>query len=83
MPVIAIVDAVKILVYYDDHPPPHVHAEFAGHLAQYEIGSGRLLKGSLPPARHRAVANWLDRRQADVLEAWENASQHRKPRRIS
>ena len=82
MPVIALVQGVRILVYYDDHPPPHVHAEFAEFLAQYEIGSGRLLNGRLPPARHAAVVRWLASRDAQVRSAWDDACEHRKPRRV-
>ena len=34
MPVVAIVDGVKIEFYPDEHPPPHFHARFAEFVAQ-------------------------------------------------
>jgi Domain of unknown function (DUF4160) len=30
VPVVAIVDGVKIEFYPDEHPPPHFHARYAG-----------------------------------------------------
>jgi len=37
MPVVAIVDGVKIEFYPDEHPPPHFHARYAEFVAQIEI----------------------------------------------
>ena len=34
MPVVAIVDGVKIEFYPDEHPPPHFHARYAEFVAQ-------------------------------------------------
>lgn len=51
MPVVAMVDGVRIEFYPDEHPPPHFHARIAEHVAQVEIRTGRVLRGSLPPAK--------------------------------
>jgi len=48
MPVVAIVDGVKIEFYPDEHPPPHFHARYAEFVAQIEIRTSRVLRGSLP-----------------------------------
>ena len=41
MPVVAIVDGVKIEFYPDEHPPPHFHARYAEFVAQIEIRTSR------------------------------------------
>jgi hypothetical protein len=41
VPVVAIVDAVKIEFYPDEHPPPHFHARYAEFVAQIEIRHAR------------------------------------------
>ncbi|MCI0466007.1 MAG: DUF4160 domain-containing protein [Beijerinckiaceae bacterium] len=51
MPTVAAVDGIKILFYFDEHPPPHFHAEFAEFAAQIQIDPPKLLRGSLPPAK--------------------------------
>ena len=41
VPVVAIVDGVKIEFYPDEHPPPHFQARFAEFVAQIEIRNCR------------------------------------------
>ena len=45
MPVVAMVDGVKIEFYPDEHPPPHFHARYAEHVAQTEIRTAKVLRG--------------------------------------
>jgi hypothetical protein len=56
MPVVAILDGVTIEFYPAEHPPPHFHARYAEHIAQIEIRSGKVLRGSFPP-RNSAGSN--------------------------
>lgn len=48
MPTIGLVDGVRIVVYINDHPPPHVHAVYAEFEAKVSIATGDLLGGHLP-----------------------------------
>ena len=50
MPLIAIIDGIKIHMHHkvDEHPPPHIHARYSGCDAEFEIDSGELLKGKFP-----------------------------------
>ena len=38
-----------IKMYFDDHPPPHFHAEYGEHEAVIHIETLAILAGSLPP----------------------------------
>jgi hypothetical protein len=58
VPVVVIIDAVKIEFYQDEHPPPHFHARYAEFVAQIEIRTSRVLRGSLPPAKLNRVLSW-------------------------
>src|SRR4051812_20297226 len=49
---------ILITMYFLDHPPPHFHAAYAGHVAQVEIESLAVLDGWLPPRALRLVAEW-------------------------
>ncbi|HEY0331460.1 MAG TPA: DUF4160 domain-containing protein [Rhodopseudomonas sp.] len=82
MPVVAIVDAVKIEFYPDEHPPPHFHARYAEFIAQIEIRTGRVLRGSLPPAKLRRVLFWADKHYIGLMNAWTAVEELRKPERI-
>ena len=46
MPTVAIVDGVRIIFYWNEHPPPHFHVEFAEHKGQVSIVTMELMQGS-------------------------------------
>jgi hypothetical protein len=63
VPVVAIVDGVKI-EFYPEHPPPHFHARYPKFVAQIEIRTSRVLPGSLPAAKLSRVLSWAARHQS-------------------
>lgn len=71
MPTIAIVDGVRIVIYLKDHVPPHIHAFFAGKEAQISIATGRVLHGTLPRLKTRAVQRWLGHNRDQVAYIWD------------
>jgi Domain of unknown function (DUF4160) len=70
MPTIAIVLGVRIVIYPEDHLPPHLHAIFAEHEAMISIVTGDVLEGSLPRAKLRTVQEWLARHREEVAYIW-------------
>ena len=40
---------IAIYMYFDDHPPPHFHARYAGFEAVIRIDDLRVERGELPP----------------------------------
>ncbi|MDE0269385.1 MAG: DUF4160 domain-containing protein [Acidimicrobiaceae bacterium] len=69
-------------MYLGDHSPPHFHAEYAEHEAQVSIRDRRILNGSLPPRQSRLVMEWAALREAELMLAWERASEDETPGRI-
>ena len=63
MPVVAIVDGVKIMFYANEHPPAHFHAKIAEFQAVVDIDSVTIVAGRLPPAQTRSVLAWAASRQ--------------------
>ena len=45
MPAISNFFGITIRMYYDDHAPPHFHAEYQGQTGSFDF-SGRLLAGT-------------------------------------
>ena len=64
---------IVIRMYVGDHPPPHFHAEYAGQEVQVSIEGRRVMRGVLPPRQIRMVLEWADRREAELLAAWQRA----------
>lgn len=69
MPTVAIVDAVKVLVYGNDHGLPHFHALATEYRIMIEIETMAVLRGRLPRGRLRRVLAWAEPRLAALLEA--------------
>ncbi|MGL4440062.1 MAG: DUF4160 domain-containing protein [Bosea sp. (in: a-proteobacteria)] len=82
MPVVASVEGITIEFYFAEHPPPHFHARYGEFVAQIEIRSGIVLRGSLPPSQLRKLERWASARRDRLMEAWLAAEAKVKPRRI-
>ena len=56
MPTISSFYGILIRMYFFDaeqHHLPHIHAQYQGRQAQFDIGSGEVLSGELPRAQTR------------------------------
>jgi hypothetical protein len=71
MPSIADIDGVRIMMYWNDHPPPHFHALFAEHRAVFEIGSLKVVAGDLPRSKIAAVRKWAKSRRERLMATWD------------
>lgn len=78
MPVVAIVDGVKIMFFANEHPPAHFHATIAEHRAVIDIMTVSITAGSLPPAKRAKVLSWAASRKDVLLERFAAATAHEK-----
>jgi hypothetical protein len=70
MPTIAIVEGVRIVIFLNDHLPPHLHALFAGQEAKLSIATGEVLSGKLPRTKLKTVQTWLADNRGHVSYIW-------------
>ncbi len=82
MPVVAVVDGVKITFFANEHPPPHFHAMIAEHRAVIDIVALRVTAGSLPTAKRAKVLSWAGPRKEALLERFAAAIAHEIVERI-
>ncbi len=82
MSMIGNVDAAKIYMYPNDHPPPHFHILFAEYRAVIDIQTMKLTRGDLPKTKLRAIMKWAKPRRAGLLEAWNLTQQYFVPEEI-
>jgi len=64
MPTVAVIDGIKIQLYWDDHPPSHFHAEYGEYRASIEIETLKILRGYLPTPQYRKVVAGQDKKEA-------------------
>ncbi len=73
MPRISQFFGILIYMYYNDHAPPHFHAEYSGNEALYEIETLRVYAGELPRRVHNLVLEWADLHRQELMEDWQRA----------
>jgi len=70
MPTIHTIDSIKILLYFDDHLPPHFHAIYNEYEELIEIRTLETYRGELPNKQRKKVIEWAERHQDFLLEKW-------------
>lgn len=73
MPVVSLFFGIRITMYYDDHNPPHFHAEYAGHKALVDIQECCVIHGSLPNRQLKYVLAWAELHRDELMQNWELA----------
>lgn len=73
MPEISRFFGIVIKMFFDDHNPPHFHAEYSGHVALIEIRNLSVFSGSLPPRVIGLVIEWATLHQQELTVDWERA----------
>jgi len=82
MPTIAVIDGVKIQMFFDDHTPPHFHAVIGGDEILVEIATLDVIRGALPPARQRHILEWARHHQAELALNWVRCQSAQAPEKI-
>ncbi|MEK7249737.1 MAG: DUF4160 domain-containing protein [Bacteroidota bacterium] len=70
MPEVSRFYGIVIRMYFDDHPPPHFHAEYGEHEVLYDVANLRIFSGSLPHRAMKMVEEWSALHQNELLEVW-------------
>lgn len=83
MPTIAWFYGIAIQMYYDDHNPPHFHAQYGRARALIAISSGEIIAGDLPALAQRILRRWTLARRAELEENWRRARAHEPLERIA
>lgn len=69
-------------MYFNDHSPPHFHAEYGEHEAVYTIETLEILRGNLPRRAHGMVVEWATFHRDELRENWELAREMQALNRI-
>ena len=82
MPTVAIIDGIRIMFFWNDHPPPHFHVEFAEHRGQVSIETMELMEGSLPAAKLATIRTWGESHREELMECWEKCRNNERPGKV-
>ncbi|MCB0023702.1 MAG: DUF4160 domain-containing protein [Caldilinea sp.] len=67
---------------YNDHSPPHFHAEYQDFEVAVEIESGAVT-GTMPRRALNLIWEWLDEHRGELSENWELAQARRAMKQIA
>ena len=71
MPEISLFYGIRVTMYYEDHNPPHFHAEYNGNKAIVDINAARVIKGALPSKQLKLILAWCVIHQDELMQNWE------------
>jgi hypothetical protein len=74
MPIISTFFGIVIRMFYEDHPPPHSHAEHQGQQGTFGF-DGAMIAGSIRSRTAlRLIREWADLHRAELEANWERAT---------
>ncbi len=60
-------------MFYDDHEPPHFHAEYGEHKARFSVETLESMDKGFPPRGVRLVREWGSLHQHELRSNWNKA----------
>ncbi|GAB5466900.1 MAG: DUF4160 domain-containing protein [Candidatus Kapaibacteriales bacterium] len=72
MPEISRFYGLKILMFFNDHNPPHFKAVYNEYEANILISNGSILNGDLPVSKLKLVSAWCEIHKEELLAMWNN-----------
>jgi Domain of unknown function (DUF4160) len=66
---------ISIYMYYNDHAPPHFHAQYAEDEALFTIDTLELLGGQVPRRVRNLVVEWATLHREELVSNWNLARQ--------
>ena len=77
MPEISRFLGIVILMYFDEHNPPHFHVRYNDHRATVGIDDLNIREGHLPARVRGLVEEWAELHQSELLEMWNSKAFHK------
>ena len=82
MPEISRFLGIIIVMYYNDHAPPHFHAKYGDFEAVVAIDTGEILEGKLPPRVMGLTQEWREAHREELKEDWRLARERKALNKI-
>ena len=67
---------IVIAMFYEEHPPPHFHAIYAGQRVAISIDPIAVVQGWLPRRALSLVLEWAALHQAELRDNWDRTREH-------
>lgn len=82
MPEISRFLGILIYIRYNEHNPPHFHAEYGNYNAAFTIMDIKLLNGKMPSRVKSLIIEWACLHRDELIEDWRLAQKKVPLRKI-
>ena len=82
MPEISRFLGIIIKMFWNEHNPPHFHAEYGSHRVEIELVNLAVLKGYLPPRVLGMVIEWAELHQQELIANWNSMKTSKNYKKI-
>ena len=70
MPLIKVIDSIKIYIYLRDHNPPHFHIIYSEYEELIDIRTLTTYSGSVPKKQRKKVIKWAEENEEYLNNKW-------------
>jgi hypothetical protein len=76
MPELSRFFGIIVMMFYNDHPPPHFHVRYGAQKAIIAIETLAIVEGRLSPRALGLIMEWAAIHRHELREAWNLAERH-------
>jgi hypothetical protein len=73
---------ILIRMFFNEHSPPHFHAEYGEYKAAINIQTLEVMEGKMSRRALELVLDWAELHQAELMEDWGLCRKHVEPHPI-
>ena len=70
---------IKMFFRKSEHNPPHFHAIYGEHVAEFDINTLEVIVGDLPQKAINLVKEWATLHREDLLKIWNDQEFNKIP----
>ncbi|OGT44944.1 MAG: transcriptional regulator [Gammaproteobacteria bacterium RIFCSPHIGHO2_12_FULL_38_11] len=70
MPILSVFYGIVIRMFWDDHSPPHFHAQYAEYEVIINIQTLETMRGKMPKRALSLLLEWASEHRVELLEDW-------------
>lgn len=71
MPEISRFYGIVIRMFFGDHPPKHIHAEYGDKVGVFDIETGEMIQGDMSKRSKKLVKEWILINSKALVAMWE------------
>ncbi len=77
MPIISMFFGIIIRMFYNEHDPPHFHAEYQGQRGKFDLDGGMIVGNLHSRTARRLIGEWASLHRREIEANWQKMREGR------